>query len=162
MIYMLVYLVMNLGAFLVVIVVAQATGSESILDSRGLARRPPLAAVAFAIFLFSLTGLPPFAGFIGKWYLFYAVLERIAGPGGSWYVRARDRRRAEQRGVALLLRADRAGDVPRRAAQRDGRSSRASGTSSCSARFSALVLVFGLWWKPIVTWSQASLAMLRL
>ncbi|HET8733894.1 MAG TPA: NADH-quinone oxidoreductase subunit N, partial [Anaeromyxobacteraceae bacterium] len=85
MIYMLVYLVMNLGAFLVVIVVAEATGSESILDYRGLARRHPFAAIAFAIFLFSLTGLPPFAGFTGKWYLFYAVIERAAGAGGFWY-----------------------------------------------------------------------------
>src|SRR5512139_455298 len=85
MIYMLVYLVMNVGAFLVVILVAEATGSESILDYRGLSRRHPSAAVAFAIFLFSLTGLPPFAGFAGKWYLFYAVFERIDGPGGSWY-----------------------------------------------------------------------------
>src|SRR5574342_194824 len=85
MLYMLVYLVMNLGAFLVVILVAQSTGSESILDYRGLARRQPLAAVAFAIFLFSLTGIPPFAGFAGKWYLFMAVIERIGGPGGGWY-----------------------------------------------------------------------------
>jgi len=50
MIYMLVYLVMNLGAFLVVIVVAQATGSESIDDYKGLARRHPLSAIAFAVF----------------------------------------------------------------------------------------------------------------
>src|SRR5512138_1679671 len=83
MIYMLIYLVMNVGAFLVVILVAEATGSESILDYKGLAKRHPLSAVAFAIFLFSLTGLPPFAGFAGKWYLFYAVIERIDGPGGA-------------------------------------------------------------------------------
>src|SRR5512138_3116323 len=85
MIYMAIYLVMNLGAFIVVIVVAEATGSESILDYKGLAKRHPLAAVTFAVFLFSLTGLPPFAGFVGKWYLFYAVFERIGGPGGGWY-----------------------------------------------------------------------------
>src|SRR5512138_2470233 len=85
MIYMAIYLLMNLGAFLVVIVVAEATGSESILDYRGLARRHPFAAVTFAIFLFSLTGLPPFAGFTGKWYLFYAVWERTGGPNGGWY-----------------------------------------------------------------------------
>jgi NADH-quinone oxidoreductase subunit N len=68
-----------------VILVSEATGSESILDYRGLSKRHPLAAVAFAIFLFSLTGLPPFAGFVGKWYLFYAVFERVDGPGGGWY-----------------------------------------------------------------------------
>jgi NADH-quinone oxidoreductase subunit N len=85
MIYMAIYLVMNLGAFLVVILVADATGSESILDYKGLAKRHPFAAVTFAIFLFSLTGLPPFAGFIGKWYLFVAVWERTGGPNGVWY-----------------------------------------------------------------------------
>src|SRR5512138_2397907 len=85
MIYMLVYLVMNLGAFVVVILVAETTGSESILDYKGLARRHPVAAVTFAIFLFSLTGIPPFAGFTGKWYLFYAVFERALAPGGAWY-----------------------------------------------------------------------------
>ncbi|WP_242394689.1 NADH-quinone oxidoreductase subunit N [Anaeromyxobacter oryzisoli] len=85
MIYMAIYLVMNLGAFLVVILVAQATGSESILDYRGLSRRQPFAAITFAIFLFSLTGIPPFAGFIGKWYLFVAVWERTGGPHGTWY-----------------------------------------------------------------------------
>ena len=52
-----------------------------------------LAAVAFAIFLFSLTGLPPFAGFAGKWYLFAALVERaIAGvqPGQVFIERAPD------------------------------------------------------------------------
>jgi NADH-quinone oxidoreductase subunit N len=85
MLYLAVYLIMNVGAFLVVILVADATGSESILDYKGLARRHPLAAIAFAIFLLSLTGLPPFAGFIGKWYLFTAVWERTGDPGGGWY-----------------------------------------------------------------------------
>ncbi len=85
MIYMAIYLIMNLGAFLVVILVAEGTGSESILDYKGLARRHPFAAVTFAVFLFSLTGIPPFAGFIGKWYLFVAVWERTGGPNGAWY-----------------------------------------------------------------------------
>ena len=85
MIQLLVYLVMNLGAFAVVIRVADATGSESIEDYRGLSVRDTLAAVTFAVFLFSLTGLPPFAGFAGKFWLFYAVFERIDGPGGTGY-----------------------------------------------------------------------------
>jgi NADH-quinone oxidoreductase subunit N len=84
-IYMAVYLVMNFGAFVVVMRVAAATGSESILDYRGLVRRQPVTAIAFAVFLLSLTGLPPFAGFIGKWFLFTAVWEQVGGPGGGWY-----------------------------------------------------------------------------
>jgi NADH-quinone oxidoreductase subunit N len=85
MIYLAVYLVMNLGAFVVVMRVADATGSESILDYRGLARRQPVIAIAFVVFLLSLTGLPPFAGFIGKWYLFTAVWAQVDAPGGGWY-----------------------------------------------------------------------------
>jgi NADH-quinone oxidoreductase subunit N len=85
MIYLAIYLVMNLGAFVVVMRVAAATGSESILDYRGLSKRQPFTAIAFVVFLLSLTGLPPFAGFIGKWYLFTAVWARVDGPGGGWY-----------------------------------------------------------------------------
>ncbi len=160
MIYMLVYVVMNLGAFLVVIVVAQATGSESIQDYQGLARRHPLAAIAFAIFLFSLTGLPPFAGFTGKWYLFYAIIERAAGPDGFWY------------GVLALIAALNTAvslfyyariiramflDAPRTDALVEPK----VGYQVMLGAFSAAILVFGIWWAPIVEWSGRSLTMLR-
>ena len=66
-----------MGAFLVVMVVANSTGREDIDGYRGLAWRGGSAiAVAMAIFLFSLAGLPPLAGFVGKFYLFAAVIER--------------------------------------------------------------------------------------
>ncbi len=81
MLYLVIYLVMNVGAFLCVIIVAESAGSESILAYRGLAARAPLVAIGFAIFLFALTGLPPFAGFIGKYYLFAAIVQK----GGFWY-----------------------------------------------------------------------------
>ncbi len=74
--YLVVYLFMNLGAFYVVVLVANEVGSEMIDGYRGLASRAPLVAVAMMIFLFSLTGIPPFAGFFGKWILFTAVLEQ--------------------------------------------------------------------------------------
>jgi NADH-quinone oxidoreductase subunit N len=74
--YLVVYYLMNLGAFLVVMVVANNTGREDIEGFRGLAWRGGwLPAVAMAIFLFSLVGLPPLAGFIGKFYLFAAVVK---------------------------------------------------------------------------------------
>jgi NADH-quinone oxidoreductase subunit N len=74
--YVVVYLIMNLGAFLVVVMVANATGDEDIERYRGLAWRGAVfPAVCLAVFLFSLTGLPPFAGFIGKFFLFAAVLK---------------------------------------------------------------------------------------
>ncbi len=79
--YIVTYCFMNLGAFLVVMAVAeQSEGDESIGAFRGLGRRAPITAGVMALFLFSLTGLPPFAGFIGKFYLFWALLK----SGGVW------------------------------------------------------------------------------
>ncbi len=75
--YAVVYLIMNVGAFLVVGMIANVTGDEDIDNYRGLAWRGAIVpAVCFAVFLFSLTGLPPFAGFIGKFFLFSAVLKQ--------------------------------------------------------------------------------------
>ncbi len=74
-IYFIVYLFMNLGAFLVVMMVANKTGSEDIDTYKGLGYRSPLVGVAMVIFFISLTGLPPTAGFIGKLYLFSALLD---------------------------------------------------------------------------------------
>lgn len=77
MFYMAVYYLMNIGAFLVVMLVANATGKEDIEGLRGLAwRGGALPAICFAVFLFSLTGLPPLAGFVGKFYLFAAVVKQ--------------------------------------------------------------------------------------
>ena len=73
--YLPIYLLMNIGAFLAVMAVRAQTGSESIAAYRGLGSRHPLLAVTLAIFLFSLVGIPPFAGFIGKFFLFAAVLQ---------------------------------------------------------------------------------------
>ncbi len=75
--YLVVYAVMNLGAFLVVIIISNRLGTEQIEDYKGLGHRGSLGlllAVAMTIFLFSLTGVPPLAGFIGKFYLFGAVV----------------------------------------------------------------------------------------
>ena len=73
--YFVIYLFMNLGAFYVVMLIANKTGSEDIEDYRGLGSRAPFLMVALAIFLVSLTGLPPTAGFIGKLYLFAALID---------------------------------------------------------------------------------------
>ncbi|MBD3162086.1 MAG: NADH-quinone oxidoreductase subunit NuoN [Candidatus Eisenbacteria bacterium] len=74
--YLVVYLFMNLGAFAVVIALREKVSDEEEIDSyRGIGPRAPLLGVAMAIFLFSLTGLPPLAGFVGKFFLFAAVIE---------------------------------------------------------------------------------------
>ncbi|HWP49281.1 MAG TPA: NADH-quinone oxidoreductase subunit N [Candidatus Limnocylindrales bacterium] len=74
--YLMIYLIMNLGAFLVVIYVSDRLGSEEISGYTGLAWRMPYIACAMGVFLFSLTGIPPLAGFIGKFFLFAAVIEK--------------------------------------------------------------------------------------
>jgi NADH-quinone oxidoreductase subunit N len=162
MIYMLVYLVMNIGAFVVVILVAEATGSESILDYKGLAKRHPLAAVTFAIFLFSLTGLPPFAGFAGKWYLFYAVFERIDGPGGGWYAMLA-LVGALNTAIALYyyVRIVRAMFIDAPYVENPAPIRPRVGYQVLLAGAAAAILVFGVWWTPMIDWTAASLQLFR-
>jgi NADH-quinone oxidoreductase subunit N len=69
--YLLVYTFMNLGAFTVVILVGNKESGNEDLDSyAGLAVRYPFVALCMTIFLLSLTGIPPLAGFAGKFYVF--------------------------------------------------------------------------------------------
>lgn len=160
MLYMLVYLIMNLGAFLVIITVAHTTGSESIFDYRGLGRRHPLAAISFAIFLFSLTGLPPLAGFTGKWYLFVAVLQRAGDAGGGWYVLLAIIG-ALNTAVSLYyyVRIVRAMFLEEPFTEQPVRSPAGYNVMLCG--LSAAVLLFGIWWSPIVQWTKQSLVLLR-
>jgi NADH-quinone oxidoreductase subunit N len=74
--YMVVYAFMNLGAFGVVILLAkQGQDRTQMIDLQGLGRKNPYAATLMTIFMFSLAGIPPFAGFLGKLYLFQAAIE---------------------------------------------------------------------------------------
>jgi len=75
MVYFVVYLLMNLGAFYVVMIVANKSGSEDIDSYKGLGYRAPLVSVAMVVFLISLAGIPPTAGFIGKLFLFASLLD---------------------------------------------------------------------------------------
>ncbi len=73
-VYLITYLFMNLGAFLVVIEVYNRTGSFDLKDYRGLYRRSPFLTISMTVFLLSLMGIPPFAGFFGKLYVFGAAV----------------------------------------------------------------------------------------
>lgn len=73
--YLLTYLFANLGAFAVVIGVSNQIKSDEIEDYNGLNRRSPFLAAAMLLFLLSLAGVPPLAGFIGKLYIFVAAIE---------------------------------------------------------------------------------------
>jgi len=75
MIFLLAYLFANIGAFMVAIGFSNMTGSDRIDDYAGMIRRNPLAAVMMTIFMFSLVGIPPTAGFLGKYWLFAAAID---------------------------------------------------------------------------------------
>ena len=78
-VYFFFYMLMNFGAFFVVMLFAHKIGSEELDDYEGLGYRAPVLASFMTLFLVSLTGIPPTAGFVGKFVLFGAVLE------GGWY-----------------------------------------------------------------------------
>lgn len=72
--YLFAYLFTNLGAFLVVIAVENATGAVDLAGYAGLARRSPLLAGMLVLFLLSLAGIPPTGGFLGKFLVFGAAI----------------------------------------------------------------------------------------
>jgi len=75
-VYVLVYTFMNLGAFLVVIAMRrQNIIGDDLEDFNGLMHRHPGYAVLMLIFLLSLAGIPPTAGFLGKYYIFFALIQ---------------------------------------------------------------------------------------
>ncbi|MBK9137419.1 MAG: NADH-quinone oxidoreductase subunit N [Verrucomicrobia bacterium] len=77
--YAITYALSTVGAFGIVAVVERATGSDAADGFNGLARRSPALALCLMIFLLSLAGIPPLAGFLGKFYVFVAATR--AGDG---------------------------------------------------------------------------------
>ena len=74
-IYMTIYLAMTAGTFACILCMRRKTGMvEGIGDLAGLARSNPLLALALAIFMFSMAGIPPLGGFFGKFYVFLAAI----------------------------------------------------------------------------------------
>jgi NADH-quinone oxidoreductase subunit N len=80
--YILIYAVMNLGAFAVVVAMAREAPGILVSDFAGLGQRAAPLALGMAAFLFSLAGIPPFAGFWGKFFIFRAAIDR--GGLGPW------------------------------------------------------------------------------
>jgi proton-translocating NADH-quinone oxidoreductase, chain N len=75
-IYLVIYIVMNIGTFACIISMRrQGQAVTSIADLAGLAKSSPGVALALAIFMFSMAGIPPLAGFFGKLYVFRAAVE---------------------------------------------------------------------------------------
>ena len=82
--YVFTYGLATIGAFAVIAVVERAGCCQKITDLAGLSRRSPLLAGCFAVYLLSLAGIPPLAGFFGKFTVFAAALNLggLAGPAG--------------------------------------------------------------------------------
>ena len=82
--YLFIYVFMNLGAFFIVIFVKNKTGGESFEDFEGLGWKMPIVGAFMTLFMLSLTGLPPTAGFVGKLYIFKTLVG--AGSEFLWLV----------------------------------------------------------------------------
>lgn len=78
MLYLFIYLFMNLGAFYVAMLFSNSLQTESIEKYKGVGFRAPLESIALTVFLVSLTGIPPTGGFVAKLYIFSAAIS------GGW------------------------------------------------------------------------------
>jgi NADH-quinone oxidoreductase subunit N len=93
-IYLVIYLFMTAGAFAVILAMRRnGQMVEQLSDLAGLSQNRPMLALAMTVFMFSLGGIPPLAGFIGKLYVFQAALEAgnhaaTAGMANAFYVAA--------------------------------------------------------------------------
>ncbi|EEF61132.1 NADH-quinone oxidoreductase subunit N [Pedosphaera parvula] len=84
--YVITYGLTVLGAFGVVAVVEEKSGKAEISDFAGFGRREPLLAGCMLVFMLSLAGIPPLAGFFGKFYLFTAAAGAVKNLGLLWLV----------------------------------------------------------------------------
>jgi NADH-quinone oxidoreductase subunit N len=85
--YVITYALTTIGAFGVIAVVEKATGSDKLSGFVGLGRRAPVLSFCMLIFFLSLAGIPPLAGFFGKFYLFTSALSaQSSNLGLLWLV----------------------------------------------------------------------------
>ena len=108
--YLLVYAITNLGAFAIIALLGSRENAARVTSTttRASGTRSPVMAGLLTIFLLSLGGFPPMAGFVAKWYVFSAA---VAGRA----VHPRHRRRPDERRLGVLLPARRRDDVHDRA-----------------------------------------------
>lgn len=84
--YVLTYGLTTVGAFGVIAAVEQGTGGDKLSDFAGLSRRAPVISFCMFIFMLSLAGIPPLAGFFGKFFVFAAAVNSGANLGLLWLV----------------------------------------------------------------------------
>jgi len=84
--YSITYGLTALGAFGVVSIVQEWSGGDRLTDFAGLSRRAPALSACMMVFMLSLAGIPPLAGFFGKFYVFSAALSAPHGSGLLWLI----------------------------------------------------------------------------
>ena len=149
--YLIAYLFMNLAAFALAGMIIRRQGTGELSAFRGLARRNAWLAVAMAIVLFSLTGLPPFLGFVGKLQLFYGVIEK----GYVWLAVI-----GLLNGVVSLAYYMRvmASMFPFSQEDEDAPTPKSWGLGWADQVLSAVlvlpIVIFGLFWSPLWAWAE--------
>jgi NADH-quinone oxidoreductase subunit N len=151
-VYMAIYLVMNLGTFAVLVAMRrQGRALEQVEDLAGLGRTDPAMALWMAIFMFSMAGVPPMAGFFGKLYVFLAAVQE-----GFW-VLAVVGVLTSVVGAYYYLRIIKVMYFDAAAAPLDAR---AAGVTVVMAGTGLLTLLFFLFPAPIIAAAQAAVAAL--
>lgn len=88
-VYLAIYMFMTLGAFAIILAMRQnGRMLETVSDLAGFSRNHPVLSVGLALMMFSMAGIPPLAGFFGKFYVFSAVIEAAAGGHDLLYALA--------------------------------------------------------------------------
>lgn len=151
MIYAVMYLFMNLGAFYVVIAVQNRIGGEDLEHFQGLGWRMPVIGLVMTVFMFALTGIPPTAGFIGKFYLFAAVIK--AGPQFYWLAIV-----GVLNSVVSLYYYLRVVKVMYFSGEPDEKLELPPWATTAILLFLVVpTVLFGIWWTPVADWVRNSL-----
>ena len=82
--YFVIYVIMNMAAFMIIQIVEELTKGDEVSNYRGLGKTHPLIMICFTVVLISLTGLPPTAGFTAKFLVFTSILELYNSTGSYW------------------------------------------------------------------------------
>ena len=155
--YAVLYLLMNAAAFLVVARIAPDGSNPSLEDLRGLWRRAPLLAATLLIALFALAGVPPTAGFVGKWMLFRAAMER-----GWWWLVLLGAANSTLSVYYYLVAVKYAYLLPPEEGKEERAVPLSFGDRALCYGLSAALLVLGVWPTGLLQWSErAAFALLH-
>ena len=154
-----VYAFMTFGAFAVAYVVETQTGSNDISAFRGLAQRAPLPAVAMAVFMLSLTGVPPLSGFLGKLYILQSAVDAEFGwlavvlvitsvVSAFYYLRV----------VVMMFMQDADEAAPAAAGEVPASAIVADTHSAVIAAVAGATVAFGIVGGGLLTWAQSAVS----